>query len=92
MIEYLRQKFGLQRIAIVDTDVHHGRRTRSGYLTHDPDTLLFLFTRTAALSKYPAGFMMKTHATARITIRTPSRREPPMKGFFVPIILCFRTG
>ena len=44
-IEYLRKKYGIRKIAIdVDTDVHHGDGTQDVFW-HDPDVLLFLFTR-----------------------------------------------
>jgi acetoin utilization deacetylase AcuC-like enzyme len=38
MIEKIRQKYGHRRIAIVDTDCHHGDGTQDIYW-HDPDTL-----------------------------------------------------
>ena len=38
MIEYLRQAYGIDRVAIVDTDCHHGDGTQDIYW-HDPDTL-----------------------------------------------------
>lgn len=38
MIEHLRQKYGVRRVAIVDTDVHHGDGTQDIYY-HDPDVL-----------------------------------------------------
>ena len=38
MIEYLREKYGVRRVAIVDTDCHHGDGTQDIYW-HDPDTL-----------------------------------------------------
>jgi len=42
MIEYLRQKYGLKKIAIVDTDVHHGDGTMDIYY-NDPDVLFISF-------------------------------------------------
>lgn len=42
MIEYLRQKHGIKRIAIVDTDVHHGDGTQEIFY-HDPDVLFISF-------------------------------------------------
>lgn len=42
MVEYLRRHYGVQRIAIVDTDVHHGDGTQDIYY-HDPDTLFISF-------------------------------------------------
>lgn len=38
MIEALRQQYGVKRVAIVDTDVHHGDGTQDIYY-HDPNTL-----------------------------------------------------
>ena len=42
MIEYLRQKYGIKKVAIVDTDVHHGDGTQDIFY-HDPDTLFISF-------------------------------------------------
>lgn len=42
MVEYLRKVYGLDRIAIVDTDVHHGDGTQDIFY-HDPDTLFISF-------------------------------------------------
>ncbi|MDD2620955.1 MAG: histone deacetylase [Syntrophomonadaceae bacterium] len=42
MIEYMRKKYGIKRIAIVDTDVHHGDGTQEIYY-HDPDVLFISF-------------------------------------------------
>ena len=42
MIEYLRRQYGLNKIAIVDTDVHHGDGTQYIYW-HDPDVLFISF-------------------------------------------------
>jgi acetoin utilization deacetylase AcuC-like enzyme len=39
MVDYLRQRHGIRRVAIVDTDVHHGDGTQDIYY-HDPDTLV----------------------------------------------------
>jgi acetoin utilization deacetylase AcuC-like enzyme len=38
MVEYLRDKYGVKKVAIVDTDCHHGDGTQDIYW-HDPDTL-----------------------------------------------------
>ena len=38
MVEWLRERFGPLRVAIVDTDCHHGDGTQDIYW-HDPDTL-----------------------------------------------------
>jgi hypothetical protein len=42
MIEYLRRHWGIRRVAVVDTDVHHGDGTQDIYY-HDPDTLFISF-------------------------------------------------
>jgi acetoin utilization deacetylase AcuC-like enzyme len=38
LVEFLREEYGLRRIAIVDTDCHHGDGTQDIYW-HDPDVL-----------------------------------------------------
>jgi hypothetical protein len=38
MVEYLRDHYGFNKVAIVDTDCHHGDGTQDIYW-HDPDTL-----------------------------------------------------
>ena len=42
MVSYLRQKYGVKKIAIVDTDVHHGDGSQDIFY-HDPDTLYISF-------------------------------------------------
>lgn len=42
MIEYLRKNFGIKKVAVVDTDVHHGDGTQDIFY-HDPDTLFISF-------------------------------------------------
>lgn len=42
MVEYLRKVYGVNKIAIVDTDVHHGDGTQDIFY-HDPDTLFISF-------------------------------------------------
>ena len=39
MVAYLRQRYGVRRVAIVDTDVHHGDGTQDIFY-HDPDVLV----------------------------------------------------
>ena len=39
LVAYLRQKHGVRRVAIVDTDVHHGDGTQDIFY-HDPDVLV----------------------------------------------------
>jgi len=42
MVEYLRRRHGIKRVAIVDTDVHHGDGTQDIFW-HDPDVLFISF-------------------------------------------------
>ncbi|NLX91106.1 MAG: histone deacetylase [Firmicutes bacterium] len=42
MVDYLRRHHGIKRIAIVDTDVHHGDGTQDIFW-HDPDVLFISF-------------------------------------------------
>ncbi|MBQ0107961.1 MAG: histone deacetylase, partial [Phascolarctobacterium sp.] len=42
MVEYLRSTYGVNRIAIVDTDVHHGDGSQDVFY-HDPNTLYISF-------------------------------------------------
>jgi acetoin utilization deacetylase AcuC-like enzyme len=55
MVEYLRQKHGLQRIAIIDTDVHHGDGTQDIYW-HDPDVLFISFHQDGRTLYPGSGF------------------------------------
>jgi len=55
MIEHIRRKYGRRRIAIVDTDCHHGDGTQDIFW-HDPDTL-FISIHQDGRTLYPgSGF------------------------------------
>lgn len=55
MIEYIRRHYGPRRIAIVDTDCHHGDGTQDIFW-HDPDTL-FISIHQDGRTLYPgSGF------------------------------------
>jgi hypothetical protein len=55
MIEFLRREYGVDRVAIVDTDCHHGDGTQDIYW-HDPDTL-FISLHQDGRTLYPgSGF------------------------------------
>ncbi len=56
MIEYLRHKYGLRRIAIVDTDVHHGDGTQDIFY-HDPDVLFISFHQDGRTLYPGSGFV-----------------------------------
>lgn len=53
MIERLRAEYGLRRVAIVDTDCHHGDGTQDIYW-HDPDTL-FISLHQDGRTLYPGS-------------------------------------
>jgi acetoin utilization deacetylase AcuC-like enzyme len=56
MIEHLRHAYGVDRVAIVDTDCHHGDGTQDIYW-HDPDTL-FISMHQDGRTLYPgSGFI-----------------------------------
>ncbi|MFZ5569551.1 MAG: histone deacetylase [Thermodesulfobacteriota bacterium] len=56
MIEYLRKAYGIRRVAIVDTDCHHGDGTQDIYW-HDPD-VLFISLHQDGRTLYPgSGFV-----------------------------------
>ena len=53
MIEHLRHKYGVRKVAIVDTDCHHGDGTQDIYW-HDPDTL-FISIHQDGRTLYPGS-------------------------------------
>ncbi|WP_369397357.1 histone deacetylase family protein [Syntrophomonas palmitatica] len=56
MVEYLRQKYGLKKIAIVDTDVHHGDGTQEIFWD-DPDVLFISFHQDGRTLYPGSGFI-----------------------------------
>ncbi|MCF8084293.1 MAG: histone deacetylase [Deltaproteobacteria bacterium] len=55
MIEYLRETYGIRKVAVVDTDCHHGDGTQDIYW-HDPNTL-FISIHQDGRTLYPgSGF------------------------------------
>ncbi len=55
MVEYLRSEYGVKKIAIVDTDCHHGDGTNNIYW-HDPN-VLFISLHQDGRTMYPgSGF------------------------------------
>ena len=56
MVEQIRQKYGVRRIAIVDTDCHHGDGSQDIFW-HDPD-ILFISMHQDGRTLYPgSGFV-----------------------------------
>jgi len=81
MIEYIRRKYGIRRVAIVDTDVHHGDGTQDIFW-HDPDVLFISFHQDGRTLYPGSGFMDELggpKAMAR-TINIPLPPETPDEG------------
>ena len=58
MVEFLRQKYGIRRLAIVDTDVHHGDGTQEIFY-HDPDVLFISFHQDGRTLYPGSGFIQE---------------------------------
>lgn len=56
MIQHIRQINGVKRVAIVDTDVHHGDGSQDVFY-HDPDTLYISFHQDGRTLYPGTGFM-----------------------------------
>ncbi len=82
MIEYLRQAYGVDRVAIIDTDCHHGDGTQDIYW-HDPDTL-FISVHQDGRTLYPGtGFTSESGGVnaAGTTINIPLPPRTSEEGF-----------
>jgi len=55
MVEYLRRTYGIKRLAIVDTDVHHGDGSQEIFW-HDPDVLFISFHQDGRTLYPGSGF------------------------------------
>jgi len=86
MIEHVREKYGHKRVAIVDTDCHHGDGTQDVYW-HDPDTL-FISLHQDGRTLYPgSGFPRELggpNAMGR-TINIPLPPHTSDEGFLMAI-------
>lgn len=82
LVEYLRFKYGIRRIAIVDTDVHHGDGTQDIFY-HDPD-VLFISLHQDGRTLYPGtGFVNEAGGPGAYlkTINIPLPPETTDEGF-----------
>lgn len=72
MVEYLRRHFGIRKVAIVDTDVHHGDGTQDIYY-HDPDTLFISFHQDGRTLYPGSGFPSEAGSPAALlsTVNIP---------------------
>jgi len=86
MIEHLRQTYGVRRVAIVDTDCHHGDGTQDVYW-HDPDTL-FISIHQDGRTLYPGtGFPNELGGPNAIgtTLNIPLPPHTSEEGFLYTI-------
>jgi len=86
MVEYLRRAYGVTRIAIVDTDCHHGDGTQDIYW-HDPNTL-FISMHQDGRTLYPgSGFLHEMGGPNAIgtTINIPLPPNTSDEGFLYAI-------
>ncbi|UQZ87983.1 histone deacetylase [Deltaproteobacteria bacterium Smac51] len=84
MIERLRREYGVRRVAIVDTDCHHGDGTQDIYW-HDPDTL-FISLHQDGRTLYPgSGFAGELGGPKALgsTINIPLPPETGDDGFLL---------
>lgn len=86
MIEYLRQAYHVDRVAVIDTDCHHGDGTQDIYW-HDPDTL-FISLHQDGRTLYPgSGFPeeMGGPMAAGYTLNVPLPPYTSEEGFLYVI-------
>jgi acetoin utilization deacetylase AcuC-like enzyme len=86
MIEYLRQAYKVDKVAIVDTDCHHGDGTQDIYW-HDPDTL-FISIHQDGRTLYPgSGFLNELGGpnAAGTTINIPLPPLTSEEGFLYAV-------
>ncbi len=86
MVEYLRRAYGIDRVAIVDTDCHHGDGTQDIYW-HDPDTL-FISLHQDGRTLYPgSGFLDELGGPNAVgtTVNIPLPPQTSDEGFLYTI-------
>lgn len=86
MIEYLRHAHGIDRVAIVDTDCHHGDGTQDIYW-HDPDTL-FISIHQDGRTLFPGSGFHKEFGgptAAGTTLNIPLPPYTSEEGFLTVI-------
>ncbi len=91
MIERLRHEYGVRRVAIIDTDCHHGDGTQDIYW-HDPDTL-FISLHQDGRTLYPgtgSATEMGGPSALGTTINIPLPPETGDEGFLLAAQLIVR--
>ncbi|MBN1932617.1 MAG: histone deacetylase [Desulfobacterales bacterium] len=86
MIEFLRQTYNIKKVAIVDTDCHHGDGTQDIYW-HDPNTL-FISLHQDGRTLYPgSGFTNEMGGPTAIgtTLNIPLPPQTSEEGFLYTI-------
>ena len=86
MVEFLRTAYKVERVAIVDTDCHHGDGTQDIYW-HDPD-VLFISLHQDGRTLYPgSGFLNELGGpnAAGTTINIPLPPNTSEEGFIYTI-------
>jgi acetoin utilization deacetylase AcuC-like enzyme len=78
MIDYLRQRHGVRKIAVVDTDVHHGDGTQDIFW-HDPD-VLFISLHQDGRTLYPGTGFADELGGPNALARTLNVPLPPGTG------------
>lgn len=77
-IEYVRDTYGVQKVAIVDTDCHHGDGTQDIYW-HDPNTL-FISIHQDGRTLYPGSGFPEENGGPNALGRTINIPLPPGTG------------
>jgi len=75
LVEYLRTKYGHKRIAVIDTDVHHGDGTQEIFW-HDPDVLCISFHQDGR-TLYPGSGSVSEMGGPQALSRTLNIPLPP---------------
>ncbi|MEW6423915.1 MAG: histone deacetylase, partial [Bacillota bacterium] len=75
LVEYLRRRYGIKKVAIVDSDVHHGDGTQDIFY-HDPDVLFISFHQDGR-TIYPGSGFPNELGGPRAFARTLNIPLPP---------------
>ena len=75
MVEWIREHYGRKRIAIIDTDCHHGDGTQDVYW-HDPD-VLFISLHQDGRTLYPGSGFPHENGGPRALGKTVNLPLPP---------------
>ncbi len=78
MIEFIREQYGQKKIAIVDTDCHHGDGTQDIYW-HDPHTL-FISLHQDGRTLYPGSGFVSECGGPNASGKTVNIPLPPQTG------------